>query len=359
MTFEEFKEKFERKKVTESQYSSQLPENPVVSVIVMTYNHAAYIKDCLEGILMQETSFPFEILVGEDDSTDGTREICLGYAKKYPDKIRLLLHHRENNIKVNGHATGRFNSLYSYYLSRGKYIAMCEGDDYWTDPLKLQKQVEFMENNADCSLCYHKTKVTFADNSGHDYVYQLKGVEVPRKFSLKEFINGDGIAMSTLTTLFKADGLRNLPDWVYDTPFGDLPLKLICGFNGKFGYIPEIMAMHVKVSTPHSWSANRKTVQWALKSINAHFYTYDMFDRYARGQYHNAIQKVKEKILRERLSKVQKYGSRIDQLKVISKYLKYFLILEKPNKIVWLNFFLGHQAVARISSIKHSILSRG
>ena len=85
----------------------------------------------------------FEILVGEDASSDGTRDVCIAYAKKYPKKIKLFLHSRENNIRVYGKPTAKFNSAYNSYNAKGKYIAICEGDDFWTDPLKLQKQVDF------------------------------------------------------------------------------------------------------------------------------------------------------------------------------------------------------------------------
>ncbi len=139
--FNFLKKKYQKKVVQE--LAGNAPKNPVVSICVQTYQHVNYIRECLDGILMQETTFPFEILLGEDNSTDGTREICMEYAMKFPDKIRLFLHHRENNIKINGSPTGRFNFFYNFHKARGKHIALCEGDDYWTDPLKLQKQVDF------------------------------------------------------------------------------------------------------------------------------------------------------------------------------------------------------------------------
>lgn len=153
MTFEEFKLKFE--KVPVNIFPNSAPGKPVVSVCVLTYQHVNYIRKCIESILMQQTDFLYEILLGEDQSSDGTREICIEYAQKYPDKIRLFLHHRENNIKINGRHTGRFNFLYSLFSARGKYIAMCEGDDYWTNPFKLQNQVDEMEANLDINICSH------------------------------------------------------------------------------------------------------------------------------------------------------------------------------------------------------------
>ena len=109
MTFEEFKNIYQKAPVEVDQ--NELIETPLVSVCVQTYQHASFIQECLDGILMQETDFRFEILIGEDASADGTREICVEYAKRFPDIIRLFLHDRRNNIFINGKQTGRFNFL--------------------------------------------------------------------------------------------------------------------------------------------------------------------------------------------------------------------------------------------------------
>jgi len=117
---------------------------PVVSVYMITYNHESYIAQAIEGIMMQQTDFPIELVIGEDCSTDRTREICLEYQDKYPEIIRLLL--PEKNIGIYK------NSKSTFIECKGKYIAICEGDDYWTDPLKLQKQVYFLETRPDFAL---------------------------------------------------------------------------------------------------------------------------------------------------------------------------------------------------------------
>lgn len=158
-----FLEKYQNVPVIE--YKNNTSHNPLVSVLVQTYQQVNYIGQCLEGILMQETDFDIEILVGEDDSSDGTRDICIQYANKFPDKIKLFLHSRANNIKVYGNATGIFNFKYNAYHAQGKYIAICEGDDYWTDPLKLQKQVDFLENNSDYGMVY--SDISLIDFSGN------------------------------------------------------------------------------------------------------------------------------------------------------------------------------------------------
>ena len=127
---------------------------PLISVCVMAYQHEHYIEHCIDGILAQKTDFPVEIIIGEDESTDGTREICKQYARKYPDKIRLFLRDRNTSqvFDDNGNYIGRLNARWNRMAARGKYLAICEGDDYWTHPLKLQKQVTFLEENEDYIL---------------------------------------------------------------------------------------------------------------------------------------------------------------------------------------------------------------
>ncbi|MCP4440182.1 MAG: glycosyltransferase [Aureispira sp.] len=146
-----------KRKVEEYQLNSS--PTPLVSIVTVTYKQERYIRECLDSLLAQETNFDFEILLGEDNSPDSTRQICMEYAEKYPDKIRLFLHHRENVISIDGVPTGRFNFIYNLTQARGKYIAVCEGDDYWTDPLKLQKQVDFLESHPKYTICVHNSNV--------------------------------------------------------------------------------------------------------------------------------------------------------------------------------------------------------
>ena len=168
---------------------------PTVSVGVVTYNHVNYIKVCLESIFKQETNFEFEILLGDDASTDGTREICIEYAEKYPDKIRLFLHRRENNISINGKPTGRYNFLHNLSKARGKYIALCEGDDYWTDHLKLQKQVAFLDAHENCFMINHAMPHLMNSNEGwYDFERFCNAGYLPhasnfmmRKFDLNKY----------------------------------------------------------------------------------------------------------------------------------------------------------------------------
>jgi len=221
--------------------------NPLVSVTVTTYQHAAYIKDCLEGILMQKTNFPFEIIIGEDESTDGTREICIEYAEKYPDKIRLFLRNRETSqlYDENGKFVKRFNGLWTRMSARGKYIALCEGDDYWIDPYKLQKQVDFLEANPEFSLC------TGGFKSYNIYTKEgTKVIIIPPEVTLKN--NGyeytlentlDNWLTKTLTAVFRnyKELLDELSKYKYSR---DVNLFYHVLKKGKGFYFTEILGVY-------------------------------------------------------------------------------------------------------------------
>lgn len=184
MNFDEFKYKYEQLEV--NCYPSHPIKDVMVSICVQTFQHVNYIEDCLNGILNQKTSFNYEILLGDDGSTDGTREICKTYASKYPDIIRLFLHHRENNISIYGKPTGRFNFVYNLHSARGKYIAICEGDDYWTDQDKLQRQLDFLEQNPTYNLVYHNADIELNGQS----IGRIYEKEIQPDLSIKDYFKG-------------------------------------------------------------------------------------------------------------------------------------------------------------------------
>lgn len=249
MNFAEFQEKYQ--KISVQQYTNTVNENPLVSVCVQTYQHSAFIKECLDGILMQKTNFAFEILLGDDESTDGTREICLEYANLYPNQIRLFLHRRENNIRINGSATGRFNFLYNLYSGHGKYIALCEGDDYWTDPLKLQKQVDFLEANPDFAICFHKVKIWEEGELRDDDI-----TRVPSTIStIVDLARGNYI--HTPSCVFRNNISKILGANFSSSPLGDYYLHIMNAQYGNILCIDEVMAVY-RVHKNSLWSSQSK-----------------------------------------------------------------------------------------------------
>jgi glycosyltransferase involved in cell wall biosynthesis len=210
---------------------------PVVSVCVQTYRHARFISECLDNIIHQQTSFPFEIIIGEDESTDGTREICMEYANKFPDKIRLFLRSRKDVIYIDGSATGRFNFVENLKATRGKYIALCEGDDFWNDPKKLQKQFDFMETHPEYSVCFHQANL-LKTNMEISEVSYLKN---DATLDFTNFIEKNFVA--TASHFFRQFD-SPLPKWFINIPAGDWALILINAQRGKMYYMKEAMATY-------------------------------------------------------------------------------------------------------------------
>ena len=202
---------------------------PLVSVTVTTYQHVNYIRDCLNGILMQKTDFPYEIILGEDGSSDGTQEICKEYAVRYPDKIRLFIRDRRISQFVRKDGTvSRFNGIWNRMSARGKYIAWCEGDDYWTDPLKLQKQVNILESDKNIGFVYSKFQLVNLDNmlieNSSTVSNQLSHSKTG--YLLPSLLRNN--FPQTLTVMFKKELLANF-DKYYSYGY-DWPLFIhICG----------------------------------------------------------------------------------------------------------------------------------
>lgn len=262
MNFSEFKKKYQKKDIVE--YPSNVAKDPVVSVCVQTYNQIDYLPSCLDGILMQKTNFDLEILLGEDASSDGTRELCIEYAQKYPDKIRLFLHERENNIKVEGNNTGIFNSLYNFFSAKGKYIAYCDGDDYWTDPDKLQKQVDFMDKNPEYVISYHKA--IFVNREGK----QINDEGYPglseRDFSSTELKKV--IVQPIISTWCFRRVIKVLPSDFTQTIIPDNFWISLLGFHGKGKFLPDIKPSHYRIHEEGIWSLINQEKKLLSKMIS-------------------------------------------------------------------------------------------
>ena len=204
-----------------------------VSVSMITYNHEKFIAQAVESVLMQKANFEYELVIGEDCSTDNTRQILLEYQKKYPDKIRLLL--PEKNLGM------QKNAINTLQASRGQYIAALEGDDYWTDPLKLQKQVDFLEANPDFAICFHNVAII---NEDYPERNRLNNDDLtPEISTLDNLLEGNNY-IATCSAVIKTNLIQNLPDWFTSLPFGDYALYLIAARHGKIKYINNVMSVY-------------------------------------------------------------------------------------------------------------------
>ncbi|MBI5134906.1 glycosyltransferase [Candidatus Uhrbacteria bacterium] len=214
---------------------------PLVSIVCATYNHELYIAQAIESFLMQKTAFEVEIIIGEDCSADKTKEICIFYKKKHLDKIKLLL--QEKNIGA------MQNHVSALRASEGKYIANCDGDDYWTDSYKLQKQVDYMERHPECSLCFHAVEIV----KGKTKTGKIIRAASQDKIFPSNQLFGLGPEAPTSSLLFKKKSIENLPQWLLDAPVGDIPLKLTLAQHGTVAYINEVMSIR-RVGVPSSFS---------------------------------------------------------------------------------------------------------
>lgn len=209
-----------------------------VSICCLTYNHSDFIRSCLDGFLNQKTNFRFEVLIHDDASTDDTQQVIKHYAIDYPEIIKPILQ-RENQYSKYG---GGINVKYNFPRAKGKYIAMCEGDDYWLDPYKLQKQVDFMEQNPDYMFSMGRV----------NFLYQSSMTILPKK----EFIDpakhefftlGDYLKQpfsQTSTFLFRNRQLE-MPDWIPKVSAGDQSLVIIMtGDEGKIKFHDDYFSVY-------------------------------------------------------------------------------------------------------------------
>ena len=208
-----------------------------VSVLMVTYNHERYIAEAIESVLMQVTNFDYEIVIGEDCSTDRTREIVLEYQKRFPDKIRLLLQ------EVNTGGARNFSQTLESCV--GEYIALLDGDDYWTSTGKLQEQAEFLDAHPECSMCFHPVRVLYEDddpsipkNPPHNTIWP----QGAKDFSTIEDIIGS-IFIHTSSAMLR-NGLVKYPDWLYALRVGDWPLFILWASHGDVGCIRSEMSVY-------------------------------------------------------------------------------------------------------------------
>lgn len=204
-----------------------------VSVAMITYNHEEFIAKAIDSVLMQRTNFDYEIVIGEDCSTDNTRDIVTDYQKRYPDKFRLLLN--EKNL-------GPFrNAKQTYESCQGTYVAVLDGDDYWTSPEKLQKQVDYLDNHPECAICFHNVTEVYKDGGRKSHSFFCN--DRKEFYTVEDLLIGNFIP--TPSTMFRNGLIPKIPDWFSLLPMGDWPALILNALHGKIGYINEVMAVHL------------------------------------------------------------------------------------------------------------------
>ena len=221
-------------------------EEIVVSVCMITYNQEKYISQAIESALNQNTSFKYEIVIGEDCSTDSTRSILLSFKEKFPDKINLIL----NDVNVGAVK----NLAQTIKACKGKYIAILEGDDYWTCVDKIQIQADFLDRYSNYSTCFHATQLV--DVNGN--IKTVLPIEKFRKPTSKliDLIEHD-VFMATCSTMFRARLFEYFPDIFFVLRNGcDWTLSILNSEYGDIGYIDKIMSVYRTASSEFAWTSN-------------------------------------------------------------------------------------------------------
>ena len=239
--------------------SKEMKDNPLVSVCMITFNHESYIREAIEGVLMQKINFTIELIIGEDCSTDNTRKIVKEYEALYPEII--VAQYPETNRGMMRNFTSVLQS------ARGKYIALCEGDDFWTDPLKLQKQVDFLEMNEEYSICFHNVKI-FKENENKfmaDYITR----EVNETSDIYELAKANYI--HTPSVLFR-NIITEFPTEFYNSPAGDYFLHMLNAQFGKIKKLKDCMAVY-RVHEGGVWStkSNKESILTYLDLMIKYF----------------------------------------------------------------------------------------
>lgn len=221
---------------------------PLVSISCITYNHAGFIRDALEGFMMQKTSFPFEILIHDDASTDGTVDIIREFDKRYPGMIFPVFQEVNQRSKGIRGMSSRFN----FPRARGKYIALCEGDDYWTDPEKLQRQIDFLETQQDYSAIAENGLIRYTENNKEVLFSQ----EPERDIKIEEMVIKR--RFPTASVVFRTEAVRNYLNDIRCS--NDTILWCYLASKGKFMYRPFVSSVYRKGT--HGVVLSTETLQW-------------------------------------------------------------------------------------------------
>ncbi len=213
-----------------------------VSIFITVYNHGKYLSKCLDSLVTQNTDFTFEILVGEDCSTDNSRAILVDYASKYPDLIKPILWETNQGT---ADCPGKGNFTQTFYQCKGKYIVYIEGDDYLISNDKLQIQYNFLEENTDASACFHNAIMSYEDGSGKEN-HNINPENQKSKIYPDDFLSKREVwFMATAGVMFRRNLIgEKFPDWFLKSKSGDIPLYLILSSQGYIGYIDKVMSVY-------------------------------------------------------------------------------------------------------------------
>lgn len=206
---------------------------------MLTFKHETFIRQAIEGVLNQETDFEYELIIANDNSPDSTDDLVNEIIATHPKAYRINYYRNTENMGVMP------NSNKALEMMQGQYFAACEGDDYWIDRQKLQKQVDFLDNNPECSICFHNTRIEYFEEGNSPY---LLNEEIEKDvFTLDDLIGEDEIwFMATASLMIRTSAMLPLPNWLSQSKSGDIPLIILAARQGNIKYLPDVMAVYRK-----------------------------------------------------------------------------------------------------------------
>lgn len=295
----------------------------MVSIICNTYNHEKYIEDALKGFVMQETSFDYEVLVHDDASTDATADIIRRYEQLYPEIIKPIYQ------KENQYSQGvKIGKTFQFPRVRGKYIAICEGDDYWTSPYKLQKQVDVLEKHPEIDICVHKASVM---KNGIEIslvpITNSEEIFLPEKVIA---IGGGGVC--TATIMYRSCINDCIPKFREKMGF-DYTVQIHGSLKGGMYYIPDNMACY-RQGTEESWTHSmeenpQKKIAWSKRVLEM----LDVLNEDTQDKYNQTIEKKKIEI----------------QFNILRLENQYKKIKQAPYREIYYSYSLKKRAVMQLS----------
>ncbi len=249
----------------------------LVAVWMVTYNHDSYIEQALNSVIQQKRDFDLIVFLNDDCSTDATADICFEYAARYPEVIRFK--RNEKNLGPNKNALEVYQKCKQ---SGAKYIALLEGDDFWSDDFKLQKQVSFLEEHDTCSLVFHK--VSKLTSRG---LVNIRFPDIGSLIDVGEFITRGGVMIHTSTILLRSNFLTFTDTFEYSI-VGDKYLILRLGAQGKFGFLPEYLSVY-RVHDQGIWSGSQDQVSHRTAYVKGYIELLNTFNQWTAGEYASLI----------------------------------------------------------------------
>lgn len=254
----------------------------IVDVNIACYNHENYIGQAIESVLNQKTDFEFRILVGDDASTDKSGQIIKEYENKYPSIIKAFYHEINKGINKSNESNG----LFLLKHSKAKYIALLDGDDYWIDSTKLQKQIMFLENNNDYALSFHNVKVLYEGFPDRTHLFNTGKRKLHKKTFTIYDVMSDLALMHTSSMIFRSKAIKSIPDWFNKIRSADIALFHLIAEHGKIGALTDTMSVYRK--NPGSFT------EYSVGRLNtkAYIYLYDCLNKHFNHKYDKQFSKL-------------------------------------------------------------------